>query len=132
MSSQRLTQQTQGLHWSTPGFHKGYCSNQLCIFMGFLTVRTSGSLILVPALWTLSSCWFTVSNFNMIGFAFCCILCYFIMLGCYLLETCSFLMRHRKGSQLGREGRKEELGTAWSRGRGNYQDILYQKKVYCE
>ena len=52
VNSQRLMEQAQGLHRSTPGPLCIHDSFQFSIFMGFLSVWMNGSLILVPALET--------------------------------------------------------------------------------
>jgi hypothetical protein len=48
-------------------------------------MRSSGSLTLVPALGTFSSCCVAVSK---LGYF---IILYFVMFGCYLLATCLFV-----------------------------------------
>lgn len=53
-SSQRLKNQAQGPQGSAQGPLCKYYSHWLCIFMGLLTARISGSLTLTPALGTLS------------------------------------------------------------------------------
>jgi hypothetical protein len=70
MSSQRLRQQTQGLHGSASGppyMHDGF---QFSVFMRVLSVQMSGPLILVPSLAIFSFCWFVLSNSNVLGFFF--------------------------------------------------------------
>ena len=67
-------------------------------FYGTPTVRSSGSLTLVPSLWTLFflSSWVAIFNFNMIAFASS----YYIVF-CHvqtnMTKACSFLIRERKG-----------------------------------
>lgn len=50
VNSQRLKQQAQGLHGSARGPLHTYYSFKLSLIMGLLSVRTKGSLILVPFL----------------------------------------------------------------------------------
>lgn len=73
-------------------------------------MRTSGSLTLVPALGTLFllSC----SCVQLQHDIFCIILLYFtlVMVGCYCLEACSFLMKDRKGLDLEGSWDWEEMG----------------------
>jgi hypothetical protein len=45
-----------------------YYGFQCSVFMGFLRVQTSGSLILVPFLGLFSSYWFVLSKFDVIVF----------------------------------------------------------------
>jgi hypothetical protein len=65
-NSQSLKQQAQALHWSAPGPLHIYCSFQLSIFMGLLSVGIGGSLTLIPALGKFYFCWVCLSNFDMI------------------------------------------------------------------
>ena len=50
--------------------------------------------------------WLALSNFDVMFV----VLSYFVMVCCYLLEACSFLVRHRKGVDLDGRGSGEELG----------------------
>jgi hypothetical protein len=92
MSSQRQRKQAQSPPGSAPGLH--ICNGcHLGLFMGFLTVGAVVSLTFLPTL--LSSCWV-------------------VILGCCLLEACSFLKGI--GAAGGGEGRQEawKERTLWS------------------
>ena len=70
-------------------------------------MRASGSLPLVLLFVLFSSGWVATSNSDMTVFYF--IFLYFILFDCHLLESCSFLMKDRKGVDLevrGGEGNK--------------------------
>lgn len=70
----------------------------------------SGSLTLVPFLEIpLFFCWLVLFIFNMMAL-FYHIVFYITVFCCYLLETCSFLMRDRKGLYLERQLNVKELG----------------------
>jgi hypothetical protein len=56
MNSQSLRQHAHGLYGSGPGPLRIYYSFHFCVFMGFLSVRMSGSVFLVPSLGLFSSC----------------------------------------------------------------------------
>lgn len=69
----------------------------------------------MPTLGTLSSCWVAMFKVVILVLVYL-IIFYFILPGCYLLETCSFLMREREGvDPEGRESveelREEEGGA---------------------
>lgn len=74
--------------------------------MEHLTMKTSRSLILVPAVGTIFLLLDCHANLDMIVFASSY---YFILLFvCYILEAC-FLMKDRKGVGLEERGGREEL-----------------------
>lgn len=56
---------------------------------------------------------------------------YCIMLGCYHLEACSFLIRKRKGVDPERRRSREELRRVEGE-KTVYQDILYEGGIYFE
>ena len=84
-NSQTAKQQVHSQHRSAPG---PLCSS---VFYGILECVNK---------WVSDSCVFFWDLF----FLFVCMFC------CYLLEVCSFLMRHRKGIDLDERGDREELG----------------------
>lgn len=96
--------------------------------MGMLTMRTSGSLTLVPALGTLFllSC----SCVQLQHDIFCIILLYFtfVMVGCYCLEACSFLMKDRKGLDLEGSWDLGGNGRIWGRWTYNQDMRKYERK----
>lgn len=62
------------------------------------------------------SCWVALSNFSVMGFLPCLGAFCFVMLGCCLLETCSFLKGDGKGVDRGRR----EMGESqeeWTEGK---------------
>lgn len=66
----------------------------------------SVSLTPLPVLWAVSSSGVAISNFIVIVLLRL-ITFYFVAVGCYPLEACSFLMRDRKGvDPEGRGGRE--------------------------
>ena len=69
----------------------------------------SGSLTLVPALGILR----LVGCHNQLQYDSFCFILYFILsgFGCYLLDTCSFLIKDRNG--VDPEG--EEIGRSWEK-----------------
>lgn len=76
------------------------------IFMGLLSVRISGSLILVPSLGLISFCWFALSSFYVIDF----VLSSFILLHFTISQKpSSFLVRDRKVVDSDQRGDGEEL-----------------------
>lgn len=79
----------------------------LSVFMGLLNMRKSESLILESALFLLLR--FPV-RFWYDGFCLILLYSYVAMFGCYVLETCSFLMSKRKGVDPEGRRRDEELG----------------------
>ena len=92
MNSQRVMQKAWDLQGSVSGPLRIYCSFQLSIFMEFLSVWTSGTLILVPALRDLLLLLGCLVQPWCDGFCFCFfIVFYFVIFGCYLLEACFFL-----------------------------------------
>ena len=80
------------------------------VFMVFLSVQTSGSLILVPSLGFFSFCLFILSNSDVIGFVclFYPVTFYFVIFYYYPLEACLFSNERQKGIQIG-----EEVGRNW-------------------
>ena len=77
------------------GWHKFYAIIALA-YMGFLTVRITGSLTLMPEIRVLGTLFSPVglSYTTLIWqFLFHLTISYFVMLGCYLLEACSFLFK---------------------------------------
>ena len=64
INSQRLKQQAWGIQESAPGPQQTYSSTQFCVFMGFLSMWTSVSLILVISCGIFSFCWHALSNVN--------------------------------------------------------------------
>ena len=77
MNSQSLRQHAQGLHGAAPGHLCVYNGFQFSVLMGFLSVRMSGSLTVVPSLGLFSSCWFALFNTNVVVSVF--ILLHFIL-----------------------------------------------------
>lgn len=78
--------------------------------MGPLTVRMSGSLVLGPALGTLFLPLGCRVQRQRNGFCFIFSYFIFVILGCYVLEICSFLITNRKGVDPEGRGGVEELG----------------------
>lgn len=68
----------------------------------------SGSLFFVPSFGLYSFCWFTSFNFDVMDLFYLTIF-YFAILCCYLLETCSSLMRDKKRGDSDKRGCREEL-----------------------
>lgn len=119
MSSQRLKPQAQELHRSKPRSLGIYYCFHYSISTGFLTVWTSGSLILMPSL-ALSFCSFALSNFNVMIF----ILFNYIFF--VIISSKSCLSNERqKGCGLGWEGRWG--GGGKSRGKGTVIRIYYMR-----
>lgn len=120
MSSQRLKQQAQGLLWAAPG--RMCCSHSLSVFMEILTVRTSGSLTLLPAprirspLWV--AIWVDVSRVLLLHLN-CILFCHVCSLPLSSLLISSERQK-RSGSRGERRGR---------RARNYNQDILYEKRI---
>lgn len=86
-----------------------YIMTASLVFIGFLSVWTSGSLILVPSFVSFSFCLFVLSNSNIVlGF----VLFYFIILHCIIIPWVSvcFPKRDRKAVGLERRGCRMELG----------------------
>jgi hypothetical protein len=84
---QRHKQHAQGLHGSSPGLQiidYGFLCN---IFMGFLSVTMSGSLILLAFLRLFSFCWFVLSNSDMVRFilSYCILLSYIFIIFSYVV-----------------------------------------------
>lgn len=77
MNSQSLRQHAQGLDGAAPGHLCVYNGFQFSVLMGFLSVRMSGSLTVVPSLGLFSSCWFALFNTNVVVSVF--ILLHFIL-----------------------------------------------------
>lgn len=64
--------------------------------------------MLVPALKLFCSCWVALSNFDMIVLLHL-IIFYFVVVGCHLLEACSFLIKDLNWIYLEGMGGVEEL-----------------------
>jgi hypothetical protein len=71
MNSRGPRQHAHGLQGSAPGLLPVYCGFRLSVSVGFLSVRTSGSLLLVPCLGLFSFCLFVLSNSGGLGFCLC-------------------------------------------------------------
>lgn len=99
---------THGLHRSTPGPQHIYYGFLINVFLGFLSVQMSWSLILVSSFRIFCSCWFILSCwFNVIAH----VLSYSIWvyhIWVFLSEACSLQRRERKGTHPGgsRDGGK--------------------------
>lgn len=67
-------------------------------------------------------------SFNIRPFA-CIIVSGFILLGCRLLDACSFLMRKWRGVDL---GEKEELGGVERKETVVRMYLLYERRIYFQ
>lgn len=80
MNSQSLRQHAQGLDGAAPGHLCVYNGFQFSVLMGFLSVRMSGSLILVPAV-------------GILFLLYCCnVQCHMIVLASSLLTWLYFIV----------------------------------------
>lgn len=77
--------------------------------MGLLSVRTSGSLIIVPFLGG-SFLFAGAPSSTSVCFLFYFIIFYFVRFCCYLLDACSFLIKDINGVDPDGRGGREEVG----------------------